>query len=258
MALKICISQNKGGQAKSTTTICLADALRHIGKKVLVIDLDAQANTTRTYSAQYEDVCTVVDLLKDDAKVEECIQHTPMGDIIAGDPLLAQEEYSIFAMDGKEQLLNIAIESIEDEYDFIIIDTPPNLGVYTKIGMATADGVVIPIFAQKYAIDGLANLINQISKFRKVVNKNLKIFGVLQCCYNSTKSMDNEVRNQLPEFGKELGFNVFKTAIRQCQEIQKTQALLDENRSLYDHYPTSSGAIDYVEFVKELLQIIGG
>lgn len=256
MAYKIAISQNKGGNHKTTLSLCLADALQHVGYKVLLIDIDAQANSTNTYGAKIDGVNTLVDVLKKDCKASEAIQHTQMGDIIPGDPLLAQEEYIIFSMNGRENLLKKALREVEDAYDFVVIDTPPNLGVYTKIALTCANGCIIPVLAEKFSLDGLGALIQTIREVKEDLNEDLKIEGVLLTGFDARKSMNVEVKEALPQYGEALDFNVFDTIIRVCQDIPKTQALDDENKSLFEHFPSSNAAQDYANFTGELLKTI--
>ena len=151
MAIKIAIANQKGGVGKSTTAINIADVLRLDGNKVLFLDLDPQRNSTTTYGAKIDGENTIVDVLKKDCTAAEAIQHLPLGDIIAGDPLLAQEKTYFDSKLAKELLLKKALKDVEDDYDYVVMDTPPDLGIYMVNALAAADGCVIPMKADKYS-----------------------------------------------------------------------------------------------------------
>ncbi len=268
MAIKIAIANQKGGVGKTTTAVNLADALRHFNYKVLFIDLDPQHNSTSTYGAIIDGENTIVDLLKRDCSAKEAIQTTPLGDIIAGDGLLANEETYFNAQKARERILKNQLSDLEDEYDFIIMDTPPNLGIYMINALTAADGCIIPIKAEQYAIDGLGLLIETINEVIELLNDKLKIFGVLMTSYDARNGLDTGIKEALPEVGEEKGFKAFKTQIRISQDVKKTQAIrdsLDEdgnvvvaNRSLFENYKSSNAAVDYVNFTKEVLEALNG
>lgn len=260
MAKKIAIANQKGGVGKTTTALNIADALVHLNYKVLFIDLDPQHNSTSTYGAIIEDQNTIVDVLKKDCTAKEAIQHTLLGDIIAGDDLLAQEEQYFNSQAAREGILKRQLKDIDAEYDFIIMDTPPNLGIYMKNALTAADGCIISIKAEKYAIDGLGLLLETIDETIELLNESLRIYGVLLNVYDSRNALDKQVNEMLPQIGEQKGFRVFKTPIRVSQDVKKVQALPssdnDVNRSLFENYPTSNAAVDYVAVTKELLEVI--
>ena len=268
MAIKIAIANQKGGVGKTTTAINLADALKHFNYKVLFIDMDPQTNSTSTYGAQIEDENTIVDLLKKDCTAKEAIQTTPLGDIIAGDSLLATEENYFNSQKARERLLKVQLKEIEDDYDFIIMDTPPNLGIYMINALTAANGCIIPIKAEQYAVDGLGLLIDTINEVIELLNENLKIYGVLMTCYDARNGLDVGTLEALPKVGEENGFKAFKTPIRISQDVKKAQAMRDEvdengniikaNRSPFDNFKGSNAAVDYVNFTKEVLEEING
>lgn len=266
MATKIAVANQKGGVGKTTTAVNLADALRHFGFKVLFIDLDPQHNSTSTYGATIDNVNTIVDVLKKDCAAKEGIQTTPLGDIIAGDSLLAQEENYFNAQIAREHILKTVLKPVEEDYDYIVMDTPPNLGIYMKNALTAANGCVIPIKAEQYAIDGLGLLIDTINEIIEYTNPNLKIYGVLMTTFDARNALDIGIREALPEVGEQRGFKAFKTVIRISQDVKKCQAIPDTvdeegnvklaNRSLFETFKSSNAAIDYVNFTKEVLEEI--
>lgn len=259
--ITISVSNQKGGVGKTTTAVNLADALTHFGQKVLFLDLDPQHNATSTYGAQMDDTYTIVDVLKKDCKPEEAIQHMPLGDIIAGDELLAQEETYFINSKARETILKRTIIDKIKGYDYCIIDTPPNLGIYMTNALCAADGCIIPIKAEQYAIDGLGLLINSINEIKDLLNENLRIYGVVLNVFDSRNKLDRDVRAALPVVGEQKGFRVFEHVVRISQDVKKVQSIGRTgeevpNRSLFENYSSSNAAIDYVNITKELLEEI--
>ena len=264
MAIKISVTNQKGGVGKTTTTINLADALKHYGYKVLVIDLDPQCNTTDTYGAEIEGVNTIYDLMDNVCKTKEAIQKMPLGDVIAGDKLLADNLDHFNAKISRELLLKKKLKEVDNEYDFIIIDTPPTLGLYMINALSASDGCVIPLKAERYSVAGLGELFSTIDKIKEAgVNEDLKVYGTLITHYDARNELDRRLKLDLPDTAKKFEFRTFNSIIRVCQNIKRVQNLeFDEgeeiNRSLYEHFPTCNASEDYVNFTKELLEVVNG
>ena len=265
MAIKIAIANQKGGVGKTTSAVNIADALKHLNYSVLFLDLDPQHNATNTYGAGIDGVATIVDVLKKDCTVKEAVQKLPLGDIVAGDSLLAQEESYFNSQKAREHILSKLLKEVENDYDFIIMDTPPNLGIYMLNALTAANGVIIPIKAEQYAIDGLSLLIDTINEVVEVLNEDLKVYGVLLNVYDMRNALDRDVLEALPEVGEAKGFRVFKTPVRISQDVKKVQSMrkFDKdgneelaNRSLFENFGSSNAAIDYVNVTKEILEVI--
>lgn len=254
MAVKIAVASQKGGVGKTTTAINLADALSHCRYKVLFVDLDPQSNSTTTYQAAVEGACTLYDVLEGKHEPQEAIQKVPFGDILVGDPLLSELEFKLLQKPNGFTAMKKILRQIEQlegyDYDFIIMDTPPNLGVFMINALTAANGVIIPILAEKYAIDGLAKLISTYNDVLDSTNPELKIYGVLLNAYDSRTRLGRETLEQLPLIGEQYGFHVFEHPIRICQDIKAAQS---EQVSLFDEYSNSNAAFDYIDLVKELL-----
>ena len=248
----IAVANQKGGVGKTTTALMLADGLSHCGYNVLFVDLDPQCNSTSTYKAQIEGEYTLYDLMNEKCTTEEAIQSTEMGDILAGDPHLSEEESKFQHKIGGFNIIKKALAKVADKYDYCIMDTPPSLGIYMYNALCAADGVIIPLKADVYSIDGLNLLITTINDVVENTNPNLKIYGALMTAYDVRNGLDCQIWDTLPEVGNNCGFNVIKTPVRICQEIKKAQAT---KKSLFDNYGSCNGAIDYADVIKELLEV---
>ncbi len=256
MAIKIAIANQKGGIGKTTTAINLACGLKKSRKKVLFVDTDAQRNSTRVYRAQIEGQATLADIMYDEADATECIQHTEMGDIIASDDALKTADTSIPVDAGRFYHLAEAMESIEDQYDFIVFDTPPGNGVLLGNVLTYVDYVIIPVTCDSFGIQGVKDFYETIQSFQKRVNKGLKIAGILRVMYKGRQSLTQDIEdNILPKFADELDTKLFKTTIRESVKCREAQTL---RVSLLDYKPDSTTATDYVAFTKEFLKTIGG
>ena len=252
MAIKIAITNQKGGVGKTTTAINLADALKHIGYNVLLVDIDPQSNSTSTYQANLDEF-TIYDLMDKKCTTKEAIQHTDMGDIIAGDPLLSELESKLVGNIGGYNILKKALLQVDDEYDFVIIDTPPNLGVFMLNALTASNGCIVPIKAEVYAVDGLNLIIKTVNDVIENANPELNFYGVMLTAYDVRNAQDKAIWEQLPVVGEQSGFRVFKTPIRICQDVKKAQS---KRTSLFEMSPSCSGSLDYAHFVIELLEVI--
>ena len=206
MAIKIAITNQKGGVGKTTTAINLADSLKHIGYNVLLVDIDPQSNSTSTYQANLDEF-TIYDLMDKKCTTKEAIQHTDMGDIIAGDPLLSELESKLVGNIGGYNILKKALL----QYDFVIIDTPPNLGVFMLNALTASNGCIVPIKAEVYAVDGLNLIIKTVNDVIENANPELNFYGVMLTAYDVRNAQDKAIWEQLPVVGEQSGFRVFKT-----------------------------------------------
>lgn len=247
----ITIANQKGGVGKTTTALNIADALRHSGYATLFIDVDPQTNSTSSYKAAIEDTYTMYDLFKKECTADEAIQHTEFGDIIAGDPNLSSIEYELQTSVGGFRILKKALKKMKAAYDYVVVDTPPNLGIYMLNALTAADKVIVPIKAEKYAIDGLQRLIETIGVVKEEENPDLTIAGILLTTYDRRNELDRKLWETLPEVGEAIGMPVFKSPIRISQDVKKAQ---DQVQSLFDTYPNSNAAYDYAMITKELIE----
>lgn len=242
------ITNQKGGVGKTTTAAALATGLKMLKKNVLAIDLDAQCNLTDTLGASRS--ASILNVLLGEKAIEEAIQHTESTDIIASSKALVGADKALDSI-GKENKLKEALEPIKDKYDFIIIDTPPALNVLTVNALAVADKVIIPAEAALYSIQGFNDLLENIEPVKKYFNPSLEVAGVLITKYKTRSTICKEATEVLEKLAERAGTKVFKAKIRDTVAVNASVAT---GQSIYDYNPKGNAAIDYKEFIKELLK----
>ena len=248
----IAIANQKGGVGKTTTAVNLSAVLSKKGFKVLLIDTDGQCNSTDSCQAKVDGVATLYDLLFEREDSKECIQKvTDHLDIIASDPLLADSE-SKFPNDGSRNfIMREAIEKLRDSYDYMIIDTPPVLGCMLSNALTFADEVIVPVTCDRYAIQGIDDLIKTISNAKKYTNPLLKVAGILLIKYHANTNLSKEIIDGLPQILESFNTKVFETKIRESESCRKSQAA---QMSVIDYAPKSTTSIDYISLCDEIIK----
>lgn len=253
MAVKIAVANQKGGVGKTTTALCIAQELRRREYNVLLIDSDAQCNSTSFYEAKIEGQATLVDIFCDDTPAEECIQHTSKGDIIASDPQLMNAETIVRVDERRFTHLKRACKKIEDEYDYIIIDTPPAIGVSLKNTLAFADYIVIPVEESGWAMDGLMDFAAAVDMARDN-NEKLKVAGILIVKTKKNTKKAGRMKSLADALSESLNTKTFQTKIRESSAC--AEALTEFYVPLHEYAPHATTTRDYDEFVDELLEVI--
>lgn len=246
----IAIANQKGGVGKTTTSINLSACLAEAGKKILVIDLDPQGNTTSGFGIDKEEMDhTVYELILDECTVKQSIHKTEIEnlDIIPSNVNLAGAEIELLGINDKEYILKNAIDYICDDYDFIIIDCPPSLNMLTVNAMTTADTILVPIQCEYYALEGISQLIHTIDLVQERLNPNLKMEGVVFTMYDSRTNLSNEVVDNVKT---NLNTTIYNTIIpRNVRLAEAPSHGLPIN--LYDS--KSAGAESYRLLAKEVI-----
>lgn len=251
MAKIIALANQKGGVAKSATVSALVAELKGLGYKALTIDADPQCNTTDAYKAIVNEQETLYDLMMGECTAEEAIQQTQQGDIIASDPQLVKAD-NTFLNTGREHLLKEAIKPVIGNYDFIVIDTLPGLGVMLLNALTVADGVIIPVTTDRDSLQGLGQLSDTIKATRKYTNQNLRVYGILVTILEENTNISKEViNNNLPQIADMMDTKVFKSKIRKTVNVKNARAA---RQSLLEYAPNSTAAKDYKNFTAELLK----
>lgn len=254
MANVITVANIKGGIGKSTTALALAGGLIKKGYKVLMIDAEAQRNTSVVYRAQIDNTATLADVLYDGYSARDAIQHTEYGDIIPGDENLKFADTTISESKDMYLRLKSAIKDLHKSYDYIIIDTPPHAGILLGNALMAVSGknggLIIPISTDLFGITGINDFAEIINEY-KSDNKDLKVLGLLIIKYKYKQTLTNSIEDGLlPELAKFMDTKVFESKIRDCVKVQEAQT---KRMSLFDYAPKCTSAIDYSNLINELL-----
>ena len=213
MAKIIAVTNQKGGVGKTTTSVNLAASLAETGRRVLLVDLDAQGNATMGSGInKYEVTLTGYDLLMGHVDIRSAILKADAAgyDLLPGNADLTAAEVELMSKDDRERRLRASLSYVQNDYDLIMIDCPPSLNMLTINALAAAHGVLIPIQCEYYALEGLSALLDTIERVRAAVNPELRIEGLLRTMYDARNRLANEVSMQLQSH---FGGKVYRTII---------------------------------------------
>lgn len=250
MATIIALTNQKGGVGKTTTSSALAAGLASFyDKKVLAIDLDPQGSLGFSLGLDIEDCHTIHDVLTGSVGIRGAIQTTDYCDIITSNILLSSAELEFTSAD-RELLLKKALASVLNDYDYIVIDTPPALNILTVNAYACADHLIIPMAREILSLLGLTQLKETIDSVKQSLNPSLNVLGILLTKYNKRTLLAREVKEMAENIASQIGTKVFDTQVRTSVSVAEAPA---HGTSIYDHSPKAKPALDYRAFVDEVV-----
>lgn len=245
------IANQKGGVGKTTTCVNLSASLVATKKRVLMVDLDPQGNATMGSGVNKADLeLSVYDVLTEKAGVEQAAQKSESGgfDVLGANGDLTAAEVELLQVIGKEFRLKLALEKVAEQYDYVVIDCPPSLNMLTVNGLTAADGVIIPMQCEYYALEGLSALVNTINQIKQFLNPELEIEGILRTMYDPRNSLTNEVSAQLAEYFDE---KLYRTCIPRNVRLAEAPSF-GQPVMYYDRQ--SKGAIAYLAMAGEVIR----
>ncbi|MBC2727897.1 AAA family ATPase [Desulfosporosinus sp.] len=251
MTKVIAVANQKGGVAKTTTAINLSACLSELGKSVLLIDLDPQGNASSGMGiAKHKLTQCIYDVLINDVPLERIIIKTEQTGlkVVPARIELAGAEIELVAQNSREGKLREAIESIKSDYDFIIIDCPPSLGLLTLNALTAATDVIIPIQCEYYALEGLTLLMSTLEKVRKHINPNLNILGALLTMFDARTNLAIQVVDEVKKF---FPRKVFRAIVPRNVRLSEAPS---HGRAINTYDTRSRGAEVYRELAKEVLE----
>ncbi len=252
MAAVFCVANQKGGVGKTTTAVNLASSLSHLGKKVMLVDLDPQGNATMGSGVQKSELeISVYEVLLGLEDIRHAIQRPSvvLFDLLPANRDLAAAEIEMINLERREKRLREALDTVQDKYDFILIDCPPALSLLTLNAFCSADGVIIPMQCEYFALEGLSDLLNTVRHVHSNMNPQLNSIGLLllRVMFDKRMTLSVHVSEQLE---KHFGKRVFKTIIPKNVRMAEAPSY---GLPGVDFDPSSKGAKAYMACAEELL-----
>jgi chromosome partitioning protein len=245
----LAIANQKGGVGKTTTAVNLGAALAEAGFRLLVVDLDPQGNATTGLGLNPRDVtASVYDVMLSNLALEDCVEPTSLKNLFVAPATidLAGAEIELVAQMSRELRLRRAVDAVRDHYDLVLIDCPPSLGLLTVNGLAAADDVIVPIQCEYYALEGLGQLLRNVSLVHANLNPSLEVRGIVLTMYDARTKLADQVEAEVREY---FGPKVYKTVVPRTVRLSEAPSF---GQPIIVFDSTSRGAKAYRELAKEV------
>lgn len=252
MAKIYTIINNKGGTGKTTTTLNLGAAMARLKKKVLLIDLDSQCNLSSALGIPHSDP-HVGSLMLNSASWEEVMHSHDSMKVVPGSDKLLEFEVMINSEPGREYLLKEALEKVQNDFDYIFIDCPPSLGIYSINSLVAADHFIVPMQTENFAFIGLDKILTVADKVKKRLNPRLELTGILLIRYTSRIKFGQAVVSNI-ESNTQIGKKILRTKVRQDINLMESSAF---SQTIFEYAPKSRGAEDFMQLAKEIRKLYG-
>lgn len=249
MPLILALANQKGGVGKTTTAINLGAYLANFGKKVLLVDMDPQANASSSLGVS-EANPSIYETLINDLPMAEVVATTkfPQLDLVPSARALAGGEIEMVHLPKREYRLKQALAAVQDQYDYVFIDTPPSLGLMTINGLTAAQGVIIPVQCEYLSLEGLTHLVQTIALVRRRLNPSLRIFGLVMTMFDGRTNLSSQV---VEEVKKHFGDRVFRTVLPRSVRLSEAPSF---GEPILAYAPKSPGGLAYEHLARELLE----
>ena len=253
MSAIITITNQKGGVGKTTTASALMDGLCQRGARVLGVDLDPQGSLGFCLGLDIENCATIYDVLKGTRDVREVIISSDCGDVLPSNILLSGAELE-FNRPGREFLLKTCLSEVADDYDYVIIDTPPALNVLTVNAYVACDGLIVPMAPEILSLLGVSQIRETIDTVRRCYNSRLRVLGIVLNKYNQRFTLNREVLDMAEQIAKQLDTKVFQSRIRSGVAVAESPA---HGESVLSYAPDSKVARDFRLLLNEITREYG-